>query len=303
MEFEGRPVDVDKIVIARKWSLFEYDMHSHDGVSEKELREKYRQMGIEERLISSHERQLSSIEKIKTELDNPQIITGPILTKRALKKADVVIALGGDNYFQYVSHFIDRQMLIGVNSDTEKSEGALLPFTPDTLISFLPDLMKGNYSVEEWTRLQSILNGRKLPLALSEVFVGAKMNVGMSRYIMNVGSMQFEQKSSGLIVATGAGSTGWYDAAYQTAYGEPDHFAKTQRVAKFIGREMFKGHLTDSSLRHGIIHPGDELIITSLMRNGIVSTDASEKMMFPIKNGEQVKISLSDFPLKVIKKD
>lgn len=68
------------------------------------------------------------------------------------------------------------------------------------------------------------------PLAVSDLFIGAKNNLDMSRYTLEYKDGQFEQKSSGLVFATGTGATGWYDAIHKTIFRRSDFFPRDSQV-------------------------------------------------------------------------
>src|SRR3989344_5408850 len=226
-------MNIENIVIAIKMSVLEYDAYRAETDLETAL-EKFTAMGVDgQKIIDSHCRQRESWEKVLDTLGNKfelaELIKGDNI--RGILPNSLVIAIGGDNYLQLVSHFIENQPLVGINSDPENSDGALTYFTADSFVDFIAKLESGKFKIEEWTRLQASLNGKKIPtLATSEIYYGAYKSTDMSRYILELrkGSRgrvreSEEQKSSGLIIATKAGETGWYDAASRYATNRPEY--------------------------------------------------------------------------------
>ena len=117
----------------------------------------------------------------------------------------------------------------------------------------------------------------------------------MTSYILRYRGKQERQKSSGLLVATGAGSTGWYDSAGRYLHPNEDKFPKKERFTKFEVREP---HIIYSMLE-GVLEEGEELEVYSLNKGvGRFGIDSSEKHEFP--RGTKVVIRISDKTLRVV---
>jgi len=289
---------IKKIIVIPKLSKYELDMKCLN-LSEKELIEKYENEGINiKRIINSHQRQKDALNKLKELLPEAEFIQREGLTKEIVKKADLIISFGGDNHFQYVSHFLNGKLILGINSDPVSSEGVLNNFTIESFKEKLNEIKKGNYKVENWTRLKVILNNKVMGLAIDEVFIGESERKNMSRHIIKVNNNSEEQKNSGLIIATGAGSTGWYDSSCRYLFENGDKFPKDSEYAKFIATEPYRGKLNGSKLLHGILNKNETINVASLNDSGgIVSLDCLEEYEF--NRGAKVKIKIG-VPLKVI---
>lgn len=296
----------EDIVVARKLTVFEYE-GKKEGINPTAGLERFKKLGSDgERILRSHLRQLKSFDEITSVLDNPQIIVGDEIDKGLFKPNSLVIALGGDNYFQHVAHFIDNQLILGINADPETSSGALLNFTADSFIDFLPRLQNREFNIDEWVRLQARINGQRVQfLATSEIYIGAYKSTDMSRYSLKYPNRltklisntrrimeKEEQKSSGIIVATAsAGLTGWYKAAAHITHSDDE---KEANRAWFTVREPFKSKKTD-----GYLNPHEQLMITWLAHNnGMVNIDASDE--HEVKRGDTIEVRISDQPLRVV---
>lgn len=318
-------MNIENVVIARKLSVLEYDM-KHDGISLDKAVTKFQALGADgRRILESHVRQLESFRKVAELFDNPIIMVGDDLDRELLRPASLVISLGGDNYLQNVSHFIDQQIILAVNSDPVGSDGSLTNFTADSLREFLPRLNAGHFNIEEWTRLRVVLNGRSIEtLSVSEIYIGAHKSTDMSRYILEVdnlltGNLKEEQKSSGLVIATPAGETGWYSAAsrYIHFYNNRDNrdydepllwpftptVHKTEKNAFLIVREPFVtsrlGRSRGYGLLTGRIQEQEKFRISWLAHGkGLLSIDAKDE--HELTRGDVVEVEISDKPLKVV---
>jgi len=210
-----------------------------------------------------------------------------------VKGVDIVISIGGDGTFIEAAQLIeDDTPILGVNSDPSTSEGAHTAATRHDFRKKLGLILNGDFSVEKWTRFRPILGKRKLPLSLNEIYIGAEHLFSTSRYAVTFHDRREEQKSSGILIATGCGSTAWYSSAG----GRP--FSKMAHEGRFIVREPYCGHLVCGRTVQGIFKPGESVIMESKMRDGIVVVDSAKVFKFP--KGSVVRIDVSDKPLHVI---
>lgn len=297
---EPQRIDLERIVVVPKLSKFECDMQRF-GLGEADLIIKYEaEHAPVERILSSHYAQRQALDTLRRVFSPRQFCPRDDLSAEKVEGADLVIAHGGDNHFQFISHAITDGFILGVNSDPLRSEGALVSHSSEELLAVLNALARGDYRIEEWTRLEGSVNGVPLPRVISEYFLGERDRLEMSRYNLRFKGFEEEQKGSGIIISTGSGSTGWYDSEISDYIRGVDVFMRTQPVAKLFVTAPYRGRLTQPTRRQQIVRPGDELVVGSLNDSeGIVGCDAIERVPFP--RGALARIRISDYPLKVVK--
>jgi NAD kinase len=205
----------------------------------------------------------------------------------------LVVAVGGDGTFMTAAHHTRGQPYISVNSDVRSSEGGLACCAITDFPRLLDDLLAGKARIEHASRAEVELDGKPLGLALNEVFVGAAKPYHTARYIFRHDGKQEEQKSSGVIISTGTGSTAWY----KSAGGKP--FPREERKLAWVVREPFHGRLTGCKYDAGDVKPGEELIIESLMYAGMVALDGQED--FPFERGSVLKVRVAGEPLRMVR--
>ncbi|MFH0936911.1 MAG: hypothetical protein V1808_01300 [Candidatus Daviesbacteria bacterium] len=287
-------------LIVPKLSKLTYDMQKYHINLDHAIR-KYQREGIDpEKVLASNNRQVESLNNLTDFLKDAKVIGRNRLNKTIAAGANLIIALGGDNHFLYVSHFINGQLLLGINSDPTSSEGALTYFTVKSLKDFWSKLEADDFKIEEWPRLQIALNGKKIQaLATGDIFIGESRRENMSRYLISLDGQEEEQKSSGLLITTGAGSTGWYDSACHYLFENGNKFPKTKQEARYLVTEVYRGKLSKYQMLEGGFGPGQKLIISSLNdSSGEISIDSLVRCKF--NRGSQAIIEISDKPLRVI---
>jgi NAD kinase len=297
---EPQRIDLDKIVIAPKLSKLEYDM-LRLGLDQSAMLKRYEALHAPvERILTSHNAQKDALNTLRRVFSPRQFLTRNEVSPETTAAADLVIAFGGDNHFQYVSHAREDGFILGINSDPGRSEGVLVPHSADEIMDILGKLARGKFLVEEWTRLEGTVNGKKIPQIICEYFLGEYGRLDMSRHILQFLDTNEEQKGSGIIVSTGAGSSGWFDSEIADFIPGGAIFPRTSGCAHIFVTAPFRGRLTGGTIRHQLLKPGEELVIGSLNDSeGIVGCDALERIPFPF--GAEARIRVSDRPLKVLR--
>lgn len=287
---------MEKILIVAKQSKYEYEKEKF-GLSDEQIREKYKSEHANlEAILNSHELQLKSRARLKELLPNADMITMDQL-KEPVRGYDLVISFGGDNSFTYTSHFVGNTPIMGVNSDPQRSTGALCAWSSQNLDEVTANITNENYKIQEWPRLEAKIDGKPIMPATSEYFFGERMRKDMTRHVLEYRGKKYEQKNSGMIIATGAGSTGWYDSAIKYLLPQGNQFPKTEKKAVFIMSEPYKPK-PDEALA-GELLPGEQLTLHSLNDGaGYASTDSWEEHDF--SRGKTAVVTLSEQPLRVI---
>jgi len=284
-------VDLSKAVLVPKATKVEHDMNRL-GLTREELAAYYRAENADV-IFASHDRQLAMRRRMRELLPEARVLPREELTRPAIGGAALVVALGGDNHFVFVTHFIGSEPVLGVNADRVRSHGGLLSVNEDNLEAVVAKLRSGAPALEDWPRLEAHVDGRAAGRATSEFMVGEEARKNMTRHVLRRdGGPEEEQKCSGLLVATGAGSTGWY-GCYAGAFG------RTERRARWVATEPFP-HGHPYAQARGELGPGDVLTVRS--RNdahAVVSVDCLEDA--PFEYGAVATFRLAAEPLRVVR--
>lgn len=183
---------------------------------------------------------------------------------------DLVVAVGQDGLVANVAKYLDGQVLAGVNPDPATIDGALLAFNVDTFIAALPEVLSDRRPVREATLAEAQTTDRQTLRGFNEVFVGVTSHQS-ARYRLRYGSEEEVQSSSGLIVATGSGSTGWL----KSLRGESAAFDPAADELHFVVREAWPGRGFGATLIEGRVTRDQPLLIESRME-GTIFADGIE---------------------------
>src|SRR5262249_36548416 len=102
--------------------------------------------------------------------------------------------------------------------DPDRFDGVLLPFQLPEARSAVSRVLEHRARTRDVTLAEvNLHDGQKL-LAFNDLFIGATSHVS-ARYVLRAGRQSEPQSSSGMIVSTGAGSTGWMSSVFNMAAG------------------------------------------------------------------------------------
>jgi len=214
---------------------------------------------------------------------------------RVTKRYDLVVSVGGDGTFLQAARSIRRTPILGVNSDPQRSEAVFCAASRSTFGRLCRAALDGHLPELRLYRLSLKLNGKLLPQqAINDVLIAHDDPATMSRYRLRIGARQEFQKSSGLWIATAAGSS----SAVLAAGGS--RLPWDAKRFQYKPRELYRGRLSRCRLTGGILSPPQEARITWLMRRGNASIDGPH-VKIPLHFADQleIRLALSD-PLRLL---
>jgi NAD+ kinase len=211
--------------------------------------------------------------------------------RRALAAARFVVTVGGDGTLLAASHWVTGAALLGVNSAPRSSVGYLTYARRATFAAVLGRIERGALLPQAVARLAVELEGHPpLPLALNDVLVAHERPAATSRYRLHLGRRAEDHRSSGLWVATPAGST----AGIRSAGGEPMRLG--DRRLQFRARELYRVRGKEAVLESGFLGEGEELVVESAMEAGWLYPDGARMAVrFPF--GTRATFRLAEQPL------
>ncbi|MCR4338100.1 MAG: NAD(+)/NADH kinase [Candidatus Omnitrophica bacterium] len=245
----------------------------------------------------NHQRTLREIEK---NLQKYDVKYQKVYRGQHFKMAshDFVITVGGDGTFLEAARDVVHQLVLGVNSDPQRSVGRFCFARGENFERILKQCLSGKARVQVVNRLELSLfsNSSKVSRkinVLNDILICHSNPAAMSRYGLVIGSKREEQKSSGLWVSTAAGSTG----AIHSAGGKT--LPLTSAHFQYQPRELYPGSGHRCQLTGGVLVPSQKIKVVSLMRDGKVFVDGAH-LSFPFPIGEEILLKKSSQPLQII---
>ena len=217
---------------------------------------------------------------------------------------DIVVVLGQDGLVANTLKYLDGQAVVGVNPDPARWDGVLLPFKPGDVGDVVRDHVAARRQMKEIVMARAALNDGQELFAVNDLFIGPRSHVS-ARYILALGQQQERQSSSGIIVSTGLGSTGWMRSVYAgwagmnaaltgTKSQVESRFAWDSAELRFCVREPFPSRTSQTDLVFGRVAGTATLRITSLMpENGTIFSDGIEADCLGFNSGAIAEIGVA----------
>ncbi len=213
---------------------------------------------------------------------------------------DVVVTVGQDGLVANTAKYVGEQPLVGVNPDPERFDGVLLPFGPEQARGAVRSVLDGKARYRRVTLAEAALADGQRLLAFNDLFVGARTHVS-ARYRISFAGRSEPQSSSGVLVSTGAGSTGWLSSVFAMADavsrlgggtgGRPLRLEWEDPRLVFVVREPFASRHSRTGLAAGTVEPGQELVLESQMpQGGVVFSDGVEQDALEFNAGAVARI-------------
>ena len=270
---------------------------------------------------------LDKTQTILAQLSRVQVVDRSFLPNFVFGPEDTVVALGQDGLVANTIKYLNGQQVIGVNPDPARWDGKLLPFKVGDLTEIVPEVFAHRRKTKSVTMAKASLNNGQVMYAVNDLFIGFKSH-GSARYVIRSGESTETQSSSGVIISTGLGSTGWFKSLIAGAtavtrsagwiLGQPtatdpilhapnrklgthaqvelrSEFPWDANYLYFTVREPFPTRTTGASLVFGSVSHKTPLILESQMaENGVIFSDGIEKDFLEFNSGTRATIGVAE---------
>jgi hypothetical protein len=220
---------------------------------------------------------------------------------------DSVVVLGQDGLVANTLKYLDGQRVVGVNPDPARWNGVLLPFTIEDLPRIIAEEAKRQRPVKPVTMARVTLNTGQILHAVNDFFIGQRSHVS-ARYKIAIGGQEERHSSSGIIVSTGLGSTGWLKSVYAGWAAATrcllSHDAKPVGDGSFpwdatylhyFVREPYPSLTTQTGLVIGRIAHGERMrVVSEMPGNGVVFSDGVEADYLEFNSGTEATIGVAE---------
>lgn len=208
---------------------------------------------------------------------------------------DIVVVVGQDGLVANVAKYLDGQPVIGVDPEPGRNAGVLVTHAVDDV----GQLLRMTDQVMERTMVEAKLDDGQHLLALNEVFIGHPSHQ-TARYELHTPDAGGEaQASSGVIVATGTGATGWCRSVAQERNSALRLPLPTEPRLVWLVREAWPSPATGTTLTEGeLLGTGLSLIAQS--DRLVAFGDGIEADALSLTWGQGVRIGQSTRALRLV---
>lgn len=203
-------------------------------------------------------------------------VTREKLPNFLFRDTDVIIVCGPDGLFANLAKYVKDQLVLTVNPDPSTIAGVLMLFSPSEVGSQIALMLQGKQRTERLPFVKASSDDDRIFWGVNDIFIGRKDHMS-ARYEIGFGNKKESQSSSGIIVSTGVGATGWMRSVATMLDGlngrrQPHALSNlpqpTDKELVFVVREPFPSPNTGASIVTGRIKPGNPLTVHSQMPKG-----------------------------------
>jgi hypothetical protein len=213
---------------------------------------------------------------------------------------DVVVVLGQDGLVANVAKYLAGQAVIGLNPQPEVNAGVLVPHDPAAAGELLRDMEAGRDRTQARTMACAAIDDGQRLIALNEIFVG-HVSHQSARYTIGWAGRRERQSSSGVVIATGTGATGWAASLHRERRSELTLPLPAERGLAFFVREPWPSVSTGTTVTEGLIGADDRLELQiELGEGGVVFGDGIEADRIRLDWGQRVTVAAAKETLNLV---
>lgn len=213
---------------------------------------------------------------------------------------DIVVVVGQDGLVANVAKYLDGQPVVGIDPEPGRNAGVLVTHSPAAVATILDSLAGGTAPLARRAMVSAETDDGQVLHALNELYVGHPTHQS-ARYRLQVGEMAPErQSSSGVIVATGTGATGWCASIHRaTASRVPLPGPEEPALAWFV-REAWPSRATGVEHTEGRLQDGATLRVMSETDGLVVFGDGVEADRLTLGWGQSIRLGVSSRRLSLV---
>jgi hypothetical protein len=281
-----------------------------------ELIERHATRGQAAFFLSTRDRSIEDIERrdheVKTAIAAVSAAVPPDWRRASVERADlprwsfdpgdIVVIVGQDGLVANVARYLAGQPVIGINPEPDRNPGILVPHPPASAGGLLARVGAGDgrYGVQNRVMVQASIDDGQVVVALNEVFIGQPTHQ-TARYTLTACDGRAErQASSGLIICTGTGATGWGRSAWLERHSSIELPGPADaRLAWFV-REAWPSPVTGISCTQGTVGAGQSVVISAESDQLVTFGDGIESDAVTLSWGQRVSVGLAATTLRLV---
>lgn len=262
--------------------------------------------------VSEHETFYHSLNLVQSQLTRiikHKLVERTFMPSYIFSEKNIIVVIGQDGLVANTAKYSKGIPIIAINPDKQRYDGVLLPFDTSDFVVGVEKVIRNDYRSKTMRFAEAKLNDGQRLLAFNDLFIGASTHIS-ARYKIYYNKSIEEQSSSGLIISTAAGSTGWLSSVFNMAYGVTGMFEKNLKPKRptvkdnelvFAVREPFQSITTQIGITAGLIRNQNTLKIESLMpTSGVIFSDGIETDYLKFNSGSIASIGIAKETARIV---
>ncbi|MFF2847981.1 hypothetical protein ACFVT5_16930 [Streptomyces sp. NPDC058001] len=225
---------------------------------------------------------------------------------------DVVVVVGQDGLVANTAKYLAGQPVIGVDTDPGRNPGVLVRHRARDTAALLRAAVSGTGAFDDLTMVEAVADDTQRLLALNEIYLG-RPDHQTSRYRLGTDprtgadlkakkdlDADEAQASSGLVVGTGTGATGWLRSLWLERGSALDLPGPTDPALAWFVREAWPSPATGTSRVQGTLTRAGRLRLTVESERLVAFGDGMETDALEFTWGQTVRLGVADTRLRLL---
>ncbi|MGW6824174.1 hypothetical protein [Streptomyces sp. NPDC055005] len=215
---------------------------------------------------------------------------------------DVVVVVGQDGLVANTAKYLRGQPVVGIDTDPGRNPGVLVRHRCSDTAALLRAATAPGGGAEELTMVEAVADDTQRLVALNEIYLGSPGHQ-TARY--RLGSDGEEgpgeaQASSGVLVGTGTGATGWLRSLWLERGSRAGLPAPCDPRLLWFVREAWPSPTTGTTKVVGELGRGQELRLTVESDRMVVFGDGMESDALELTWGQSVRLGIAGTSLHLV---
>ncbi|MFF3430595.1 hypothetical protein [Streptomyces sp. NPDC002602] len=215
---------------------------------------------------------------------------------------DVVVVVGQDGLVANTAKYLRGQPVVGIDTDPGRNPGVLVRHRCADAAALLRAATAAGDRAERLTMVEAVADDSQRLLALNEIYLGSPGHQ-TARYRLGSDGEKGPgeaQASSGVLVGTGTGATGWLRSLWLERGGTAGLPAPCDRRLLWFVREAWPSPTTGTTKVAGELGRGQELRLTVESDRIVVFGDGMESDALQLTWGQSVRLGIAGTSLQLV---
>jgi len=215
---------------------------------------------------------------------------------------DVVVVVGQDGLVANTAKYLTGQPVVGIDTEPGRNPGVLVRHRAADAPRLLRAAVAHDTAVDELTMVEAVADDTQRLLALNEIYLG-RPGHQTSRYRLGPDDdpdAAEPQASSGVLVGTGTGATGWLGSLWRERGARRPLPAPSDARLVWYVREAWPSPATRTSLVEGVLTGSQRLRLTVESDRLVAFGDGMESDALDLTWGQTIRVGVSGTSLRLL---